>query len=405
MNDRVSRETNLLPATPKKSCPAMIPFDFQPRTRIVFGPDRVAELGGLASELAAARALVVSDPHIVAAGHAPKAIEALRQAGLETCLFDGARENPTTADVEAGRAVAAEFQPDLIVGIGGGSSMDCAKGVNFLHSCGGRMQDYWGVGKAPRPLLPMIAVPTTSGTGSETQSFALISDAQTHVKMACGDKKAAFRIALLDPVLTLTQPAKVTALTGIDALAHALETYVTKRRNSISIPLSREAWRLLAVNLPRVLEVPDDLEARAGMQLGACFAGMAIENSMLGATHALANPLTAEFGIVHGQAIGVMLPHVVRYNGELHDRWYRDLLEATAYEPGLPDPRSGCRGLADFIRSLVKRAGLAVRLKDLQVDAARVEQLAGNAAQQWTGTFNPREVGQAELLRLYEHAM
>src|SRR5690606_489408 len=145
--------------------------------------------------------------------------------------------------------------------------------------------------------------PTTAGTGSEAQSFALISDAQTHVKMACGDPKAACRVALLDPTLTLTQPPQVTALTGIDAIAHALETYVTKRRNSISIAFSREAWRLLQANFIRVLQEPNDLEARGAMQLGACFAGMAIENSMLGATHALANPLTAEYGVPHGQAI------------------------------------------------------------------------------------------------------
>ena len=143
---------------------------------------------------------------------------------------------------------AHELQPDLLVGLGGGSSMDCAKGINFLYTNGGRMQDYWGEGKATQPMLPMIAVPTTAGTGSEAQSFALISDAQTHVKMACGDKKAAFRIAILDPELTLTQPARVTALTGIDAIAHALETYVTQRRNPVSLSFSREAWRLLSAH-------------------------------------------------------------------------------------------------------------------------------------------------------------
>ncbi len=192
--------------------------------------------------------------------------------------------------------------------------MDCAKGINFLYTNGGQMQDYWGVGKAKRPMLPMIAVPTTAGTGSEAQSFALISDAQTHVKMACGDKKAACRVAILDPRLTLTQPPRVTALTGIDAVAHAVETYVTNKRNPISQVFSREAWRLLAANFGRVLEHPGDVTARGAMQLGACFAGLAIENSMLGAAHGLANPLTAHYGIPHGQAVGLMLPHVIRFN-------------------------------------------------------------------------------------------
>ena len=166
-----------------------MPFDFQLPTRIVFGPGRLSELGELAAILAVKRALVVSDPGIVAAGHTARGIESLEAAGLRVELFDGVEENPTTAHVDAGLAVAKRFGPDLIVGLGGGSSMDCAKGINFLYSCGGRMQDYWGVGKATGPMLPMIAVPTTAGTGSETQSFALISDAETHTKMACGDRR------------------------------------------------------------------------------------------------------------------------------------------------------------------------------------------------------------------------
>src|SRR6185295_1384069 len=216
------------------------------------------------------------------------------------------------------------------IGLGGGSSMDCAKGINFLFSCGGRMQDYWGEGKATGPLLPMIAVPTTAGTGSETQSYALIADAVTHVKMACGDKRAAFRAAILDPELTLTQPPRVTALTGIDALAHALETYVTKRRNSLSLAFSREAWRHLAPNILRVINDPTDLPARGAMQLGACLAGLAIENSMLGAAHAIANPLTATYDIAHGEAIALMLPHVIRRNGTQVDGWYGELLSSAA---------------------------------------------------------------------------
>src|SRR5262249_10634393 len=174
----------------------MIPFDYQPRTRIVFGPGKIDALGALAGELGARRALVVSDPGIVRAGHVEHSLASLDKAGIEAHLFDGVEENPTTDTVEAGAALARRHEPELIVGLGGGSSMDCAKGINFIHTNGGRMHDYWGVGKATRPMLPMIAVPTTAGTGSETQSFALISDAKTHAKMACGDKKASFRIAI-----------------------------------------------------------------------------------------------------------------------------------------------------------------------------------------------------------------
>ena len=157
----------------------MIPFDYQPRTRIVFGEGKIESLGELASELGARRVLVVSDPGIIQAGHTQRGIDALERAGIETFLYDTVHENPSTNDVEAGVAIAKRHEPELIVGLGGGSSMDCAKGINFVYSCGGRMHDYWGVGKALSEMLPMIAVPTTAGTGSETQSFALISDAET----------------------------------------------------------------------------------------------------------------------------------------------------------------------------------------------------------------------------------
>lgn len=382
----------------------MIPFDYQPRTRIVFGPDKIDSLGALAGELGTRRALVVSDPGIVAAGHTQRGLDSLVKAGISVQLFDGVAENPTTDNVEAGVAVARRHDPELIVGLGGGSSMDCAKGINFLVSNGGRMHDYWGVGKATRPMLPMIAVPTTSGTGSETQSFALISDSKTHAKMACGDKKASFRVALLDPRLTVSQPARVTALTGIDAIAHALETYVTKVRNPVSLAFSREAWLLLGENFARVVREPENIEARAGMQLGACFAGLAIENSMLGATHALANPLTTRYGIVHGQAIGLMLPHVIRFNGAEYAPWYRDLLEGTGGANGFPDPDSGFEGLADFVAKLAGEAGLADTLSQCGVERGKLAEMAAEAAKQWTGSFNPRRVGEAELLALYEAA-
>ncbi len=382
----------------------MVPFDYHPRTRIVFGPGKVESLGHLAGELGARRVLVVSDPGIIAAGHTMRGLEALAAAGIETHLFDGVQENPTTDNVEAGAAVARRHDPELLIALGGGSTMDCTKGINFLHTNGGRMQDYWGVGKATRPMLPMIAVPTTAGTGSETQSFALISDPDTHVKMACGDKKAAFRIALLDPELTVTQPRRVTALTGIDAIAHALETYVTKSRNPASLAFSREAWLLLGDNYAHVLDDPNDLDARGGMQLGACFAGLAIENSMLGAAHALANPLTADYGIVHGQAVGLMLPHVIRFNGGEVNSWYHDLLECTAGGNGFPAAETGADGLADFVADLVRHAGLSDRLSQCGVARDRLPQMAAAAVKQWTGSHNPRKVQESDLLSLYEAA-
>jgi alcohol dehydrogenase len=392
------------PGIPLAKPPVMTPFDYQPRTRIVFGPGKIESLGELASEVGARRALVVSDPGVIAAGHTARGVAALERAGIETHLFDGVHENPTTDDVAAGAKFARRYDPEVLVGLGGGSSMDCCKGINFVYSNSGEMKDYWGVGKALKAMLPMIAIPTTAGTGSETQSFALISDAKTHVKMACGDKKASCRIALLDPELTVTQPSRITALTGIDALSHALETFVTSRRNPVSLAFSREAWRLLASNLARVLECPTDIDARGSMLLGASFAGLAIENSMLGAAHALANPLTANFDVPHGQAVGVMLPHVIRFNAAAVEDQYHDLLLDSQNGCPLPKPDGGVDGLADFVADLLARAGLATTLRTLGVNPLKLPQMAAQAAKQWTASFNPRPVKEDDLLGLYQRA-
>jgi alcohol dehydrogenase len=193
-------------------------------------------------------------------------------------------------------------------------------------------------------------------------------------------------------------------LTGIDALAHALETFVTKPRNAASLAFSREAWRLLSGHFATVLENPDDLDARGAMQLGACFAGLAIENSMLGAAHALANPLTATYKIPHGQAVGLMLPHVIRFNGEEVDGWYREILDVSEDLEGCPSPDSGPQGLADYVASLVSQAGLKTALSQCQVDRHRLPELAVLAAKQWTGTFNPRAMDELAFQRLYEVA-
>ena len=388
-------------------------FDYQPRTRVVFGPGKIAELGKLAAEFGVRRVLLVTDHGLETAGHPQKGIAALESAGLTVALFDEVRPNPTTDDVDRGLAVAQAARIDLIVGLGGGSSMDCAKGINFLLTNGGRIEDYCGANKAQRPLLPMIAIPTTSGTGSEAQSYALIAHAQTHMKMACGDPKAACRIALLDPELTVSMPVSVTAATGIDALSHAVESYVSTRRNPVSQLFSRQAFQLLTRGFPKVIAKPDDLNARAQMLLGAHLAGAAIENSMLGAAHALANPLSAHFDVTHGVAIAVMLPHVIRYNADSAAKLYGDLaFDAGLCDMGLNDmglndkgdPR-GAELVAAHLAGLARSAGLPERLTDCGVDGGMIGQMAAEAAQQWTGKFNPRAVDERSLRQLYEGAL
>jgi alcohol dehydrogenase len=382
----------------------MLPsFDYQPLGRVVFEAGGLARLGELARSLGGSRALLVTDPGLEKAGHPQRALASLRDAGLHVALFDGVEENPTTRHVDEGLAVARGERVDLLVAVGGGSAMDCAKGINFLVTNGGHMTDYKGSNRATKPMLPAIGVPTTAGTGSEAQSFALIADEKTHLKMACGDRKAAFRAVILDPELTVSQPPTVAAITGIDALSHAVESYVTTRRNPLAQTFAREAWRLLERNFELVLRQPADLEARGAMQIGAHFAGMAIECSMLGACHALANPLTAHYGLTHGIAIGVMLPHVVRFNAPDAAVLYGDL----AHDVGLinGDQSAAAEVLARRITNFLRVAGLPAKLSECGVSPGIFPVLAEEASQQWTANFNPRPVTEADLLRLYEAAL
>lgn len=382
-----------------------IDFEFRAPTRLVVGPGAVGRLGGLARELGATRALVVSDPGIVAAGHTAAGLDSLASAGLATATFSGFTENPSSAEVEVGTAFARDFRPDLLVGLGGGSSMDCAKGINFLLSCGGRMQGYKGRGTATGPMLPSIAVPTTAGTGSETQSFALITDSETGLKMACGDPRAAFRVAILDVHLTLTQPPSLVALTGIDAVSHAVESHVSRAATPASRVFSREAWRLLAANLPVVFADGGTLEARSAVQFGAALAGLAIEHSMLGAAHALANPLTAAHQIPHGQAVGLVLPHVVRFNGDVRGdtcgAGYAELLGDIGITAA---PASAGVRLADWLADLLRASRLQTTLSNCGIPTPDVSALATLAAGQWTAGFNPRPVAADDLAALYEAA-
>ncbi len=383
------------------SAPAVTPFDVGWRTRVVFGAGTLTRIGELAREYRFRRALIVADPGIVAMGLVDPAAAALAQAGIDWVRFHDFSANPDTQMVEAGRIRAAAAGIDSIVAIGGGSSLDCAKGINFVLTNGGRMQDYQGHGKARSPMLPMIAVPTTAGTGSEAQQYALISDADTHVKMACGDPKASFKVAILDPSLTVSQPRDLTATVGMDAVSHALESFVTTKRTTMSDLFAREAWRLLDANYERVLQAPDDIDARGAMLLASHWPGTAIEQSMLGATHACANPLTARFGTPHGIAIGVMLPHVVRWNATVVDDRYAELIRLSPRTSALPGDSAGAR-LAARIEELRRATDMPATITQLGAVSEDILALAAMAATQWTGTFNPRAFdarGAAELYR------
>lgn len=380
-------------------------FDSKLHLRLIYGNGAVENVGDLAVEYGASKVLLVTDPGIRSAGHADKVSESLNAAKLKFFIYDQAKENPTTECVSDCVKLAKGEQIDFIIGLGGGSSMDTAKGCNFILTNGGEIKDYWGVGKASKPMLPLIAIPTTAGTGSECQSFALISDAVTHAKMACGDPKAMAKVAVLDPELTLSQPPRVTACTGIDAVAHAVESAVTRKRNATSQQYSKVAFGLLSKSFPALLKNPENIDARGRMLLGAAFAGTAIEHSMLGAAHSAANPLTAHFNVIHGQAVGIMLPHVVRFNGKdkTTAKAYADLIDGTAIcsdNGSMPHEL-----LAEALEGMMDEAQMPRCLADCGVELDKLEILSEEASGQWTASFNPRDIAAADFLGLYQKAL
>jgi len=368
--------------------------------RVFFGEGRLNDLGRIADRLGARRALVVTDPGISSAGHLELARSALASHSIDSEVFDRVTENPNATLVDEAARQVAELDPNLIVGLGGGSAMDCAKGINIVLTNGGSIADYWGYGRSHKPMLPSIGVPTTAGTGSEAQSFALISDSDTGRKMACGDQQARFRSVILDPALLASAPPKVAAAASMDALGHAVESLVSTRSNPISKTWSLRAFELLQAELKATVDQRSDALDPGNSLLGAHLAGAAIEQSMLGAAHACANPLTATYGIVHGEAIAILLPQVVRFNsGVVADQY--QMLNALA---DLDSGDDAGETLARFLTRGVQALGMPTSLRELGVSKGDLESLAESATVEWTARFNPRPVSQAELLEIYDAA-
>lgn len=380
--------------------------------RVLYGAGVIDLIGELVQEFGGQRVLVVADPGVAAAGHVHRASVALRGAELKVAVFYGVEENPGERNVAAAAAAARAHEADFLIGLGGGSAMDCAKGANFVFTNGGRMEHYWGFGKAGKPMLPSIGVPCTAGTGSEAQSFAVISREDDHRKMACGDPKARFVATLLDPEVVRTAPSEVMAATGLDALSHALESFVCTAANPYSRMFASEGFARLLRGFDAVVDAQatsganrseaEMVELWGEMLLGAHLAGAAIEASMLGAAHGLANPLTARYDITHGVAVAVMLDHVMRFNGAAGGTGYGGLVQLAfggAAGNGVASER-----LAKLWGDLRDSAGVAARLRDLGVLEADLDLLSSQAAEQWTAQFNPRSASASDMLALYRAA-
>jgi alcohol dehydrogenase len=352
-------------------------FDFRPRTRILFGAGEFARLGEVAREQNATRCLLIAGQNSADSGHAQEAVRSLKARRMDVFAFHDFTANPTVAMVEAARDYAAPHAVNLIVGLGDGAALDFAKLVNVLLSNGGSLRDYRGYGNVPKPLLPMIAVPTTASNGSEAQGNAAIADPESRSKMICGDPKIFYRTAILDPKLSLGQPA---AVNGYVAISNAVETLLSTRRTPISECFSREAWRLLDSGFARAVRVPEDLEARSALLLGAHFAGLAVEYAALGPAHACAQPLVENFQLPPGAAVALVLAPALEWIEQGAD-------------------------LIPRLRELAAIADLPRSLRDTTVPEQALPRLADEASAQWSGRFSSRHFDAAAALEIYRAAL
>ncbi len=364
--------------------------------QVVFGSKALSKLGAMARAMRAGRILLVTDRRIRQAGHLEVAQASLEDEGIKSVVFDEVPEGPTGDSVEtAAGAVSTEFF-DLIAGIGGGSVMDTAKAVNFLLTNGGRIEDYRGYGKARTPMFPSIGVPTTAGTGSEAQSYAVIARTPDRLKIACGDPGARFKAVILDPDLLETAPRDVVATASADALSHAVETLVSSNSHPISRMFSCWSWMLLEQNCENAVDKGTP-KALGQMMIGSYLAGMAVELSMLGAAHACANPLTARYEIRHGAAVALLLPQVVRFNGAQVRSTYR-LLEGV-------DSNHPAESLAARLGELRQTFDLPTSLAQLGVSRSSITEMAEQAERQWTGGFNPVPLTAEAAAGIYESSL
>ena len=357
----------------------MTPFDFRPRTRILFGAGEFARLGEVAREQNATRCLVLGGQASVDAGQAQEAMRSLKARRMEVFAFHDFTANPTVAMVDAAREYAAPQAINLIVGLGDGDALDFSKAVNVVISNGGSIRDYRGYGNVPKPLLPMIAVPTVAGSGNEAQTSCSICDSDDGSKVICGDPKIFFRTALLDANLTLGQSAAATGANGYDAIGRAVETLFSTRRTPISECFSREAYRLLDSGFGRALRAPQDLAARSAMLLGAHFAGLAVEYAALGPAHACAQPLVKHYQLLPGAALALVLVPALEW------------MEAGS-------------DLAPRLRHLAAAAELPASLSDAAIPEQVLPRLAEEAAAQWTGRFSSRHFDAPAALEIYRSA-
>lgn len=371
----------------------------------VFGDDSRMLVGRYAANLGACRPLLVSDAGVLAAGWAKEVATCLKAHEVTPVLFDGVTPDPTADQVMAGAALHEAHECDIIVAVGGGSVIDCAKGIGIVRANGGHVLDYAGVDHIPHPGPPLICVPTTAGSSADLSQFAVITDAERAVKMVIMSKAAVPDVSLIDPVTISTCDPALMAASGFDAFAHAAEALVSRAGSPLVDMHALEALRLIRHHLPRCVVTPDDAEARTAMMRATMHAGLAFSNACLGAAHALGHPLSHTLGLPHGETVAPFLEHVVAFNFPQVPERYGQMGRALGLSlDGLNDRQTLSALQADIVR-LKAQVGLAHTLGERGMSPADIPAFAAQAHADICLVTNPRAADSRDLEVLYEEAL
>ena len=372
---------------------------------VVFGTDSLAEIGLAAVRLGARRPFVVSDTGVSAAGWTEETLDYLRREGLRPQLWTDVTPNPKDHEIQRGYEEYVDSGADVIIGIGGGSVIDAAKGVAILAGNGGKILDFEGVDQISHPIPPMIMAPTTAGTGADVSQFCVVSDTERHIKVTILGRALVPDISITDPRLLTTMPVDLAAATGLDALSHGIEAFVSLAHNPLSDLHALNSVRLVDSHLVRTLETPEDLTSRRAMAQASLEAGMAFSNAILGATHAMSHQVGGLIDAPHGVVNAVLLSHVVSFNALGSPERYRPLAEVFGLSESRAPVEQMARALAAYIRALADRVGVPKGLAALGVTEADIPLLTKSTLHDACLTTNPRLADENDVRRLFVAAM
>ncbi len=372
---------------------------------VIFGEGSLGQLGGEAGKMGAKKALIVTDAGIAGSGLIQPVRDELAKTLTKIDVYPDAEPEPSISGLNAAAQLLRQIDYDIIIGLGGGSSIDTAKGLGVLLAHGGKGEDYIGTDKIPGPSIPVVAIPTTAGTGSEATNVAIFSDTAKELKVGMISRYLLAKIALVDPVLTYSCPRSITAASGMDALVHTIECYTSLKANDFTDAVAIKAMQLISQNLKTAVNDGANEQARCAMAEGALLAGIAFSNSSVAAVHALAYPLGARFHISHGMANGMLLPYVMKFNLAAVPARYAYIAKVLG-EPveGLMDIDAAKAGVK-AIEKLIKDIGLPSRLRDLNVPKEALEGMA-LATMDVTRLLgnNPRTLTLADVLGIWQDA-